>query len=304
MSRPMHPRLLRGAYLVMLTFAAVSAYAGSTEPQQPASQHPAPQLPESRKSGGDDARIASISVVGTAFQVTLASGRVLSNQELTGATLTLVVPGGSTPEEVRIDAVVNDPLDPTGETLIYKMRALDPESGEWVEMCNPDAAGERWAFPMRGQWDSEGYVLSDAGFTLTCGDGSMGKCVRWGYKPWKTLPDGRSLADYHQACVRMVNANYCGDRRTTRDGMLIDYWDDLGIAQPDPDTLHQGLAFEAAWGPNGAICVAHTRVPEHETLDGLSRDCPRLAGRLGPEVCTPSTLERWKEHALLFNRSR
>lgn len=249
-------------------------------------------------------RIASIAVVGTDFRVTLASGRILTGRDLVGAKLALVVPGGTTPEEVHIDAVVNDPLDPSGETLIYKMRAHDPESGEWVELCNPDAAGERWAFPLRGQWDEEGYPRSGGGFTLTCGDGSMGKCVRWGYKPWVTRPDGTRLADYHQACVRMVNANYCGNRRTTRDGMLIDYWDDLGIATPDAHPEAQGLTFEAAWGPNGALCVAHTRVPEHETVDGLNAGCPRLRGRLGPAACSPETIAKAHEHALLFNRSR
>lgn len=256
-----------------------------------------------RTSGSGD-RIVDVSVVGTDFRVTLASRRVLSGRELVGAQLKLVVPGGETPEDVLIDAVANDPLDPSGETLIYKMRALDPQSGRWEELCNPDAAGERWAFPLRGQWDEEGYVISDKGFTLTCGDGSLGKCVRWGYKPWKTLPDGTRLSDYHQACVRMVNANYCGNRRTTSDGMLIDYWDNLGIAQPDPDPGRAGLLFEAAWGPGGAVCVAHTRVPEHETLEGLSRDCPRLKDRLGPDKCSPATAANWKEPVLFFNRSR
>ncbi len=289
MSRPKPVHVLGKACL-----AVVALVAGPARAAGPAAAPP---------PAADD-RIASIAVVGTDFRVTLASGRVLTGRDLAGATLALVVPGGTTPEEVRIDAVVNDPLDPSGETLIYKMRAFDPESGRWGELCNPDAAGERWAFPMRGQWDEEGYVVSDEGFTLTCGDGSMGKCVRWGYKPWKTLPDGTRLADYHQACVRMVNANYCGNRRTTRDGMLIDYWDDRGLAKPDPEAERQGLTFEAAWGPNGAVCVAHTRVPEHETLDGLRGDCPRLAGRLGPETCTPAAAARWNERALLFNRSR
>ena len=30
------------------------------------------------------------------------------------------------------------------------------------------------------------------------------------------------------------------------------------------------MAFEAAWGPDGALCVARTRVPENVTL-GLSQ---------------------------------
>lgn len=249
-------------------------------------------------------KIVDVTVVGTDFRVRLASGRVLSGRDLVGAKLSLTLPGGDEPEQVSIDAVVVDPLDPTGESLLYKMRAVDPESGELVDLCGPDVAGERWAFPLRGQWDDEGYPLSDEGFTLTCGDGAQGKCVRWGYKPWKVLADGTSLAAYHQACIRMVNANYCGNRRTTRDGMLIDYWDNLGIAQPEPDPAQQQLEFEAAWGPNGAVCVAHTRVPEHETLDGLRADCPRLASRLGNEKCSESTAKSWGEPVLLYNRSR
>ncbi|MFN7965991.1 MAG: ADYC domain-containing protein [Acidobacteriota bacterium] len=249
-------------------------------------------------------RIVDVSVVGTDFRVQLSSGRVLSGRDLVGAKLALIVPGGVTPEQVTIDAVVTDPLDPSGETLLYKMRALNPQTGQLEELCEPDAAGERWAFPLRGQWDSEGYPLSDKGLSLTCGDGSQGKCVRWGYKPWKTLPDGTRLFDYHQACMRMVNANYCGNKRTTRDGMLIDYWDALGIAKPEADPQKQGLQFEAAWGPNGAVCVAHTRVPEHETVADLERDCPRLEGRLGPERCSAEAASQWHEPVLLYNRSR
>lgn len=276
---------------------AVAAIALACEPARAAGETSGP-------AAGTEDRIADISVVGTDFRVRLASGRVLTGRDLVGARLKLDVQGGVAPQQVRIDAVVNDPLDPSGETLIYRMRALAPESGQWQELCNPDAAGERWAFPLRGLWDADGYVLSDRGLTLTCGDGAMGKCTRWGYKPWKTLADGTRLSDYHQACVRMVNANYCGDHRTTRDGMLIDYWDTLGIAKPDPEPQRLGLEFEAAWGPNGAVCVAHTRVPEHATLESLRRDCPRLRDRLGPGSCSPETAANWKEPVLLFNRSR
>lgn len=280
--------------LVLTTGAAAAGNAVS----------PAAAPAVSNKADAPDDRIVELAVAGTDFRVRLASGRVLSGRDLVGAELEVVLVGESSPQTVLVDAVSNDPLDPSGETLIYKMRALDPETGRWEELCNPDAAGERWAFPLRGQWDEDGHPVSDQGFTLTCADGSLGKCVRWGYKPWKTLPDGTRLAEYHQACVRMVNANYCGDNRTTRDGMLIDYWDDLGIATADPDPQRMGLTFEAAWGPNGAICVAHTRVPEHETLDGLRLDCPRLAGRLGPQQCTAETAANGEERALLFNRSR
>ena len=39
--------------------------------------------------------------------------------------------------------------------------------------------------------------------------GAIAKCVLWGYRPWATY-NGTPLAQYHQACTRMVRADYCG----------------------------------------------------------------------------------------------
>lgn len=263
-------------------------------------------LPLAGSAGGETAvdRIVAIGVTGTTLEVQLASGKVLAGADLKGATLRLAVPGAQTPQQVRIDDVMVDPMDPDHETLVYRMLAIDPQTGAAQELCDPDPQGQRLAFPVQGQWDAEGYRVSDQGFTLTCSSGAQGKCVRFGYKPWKTLPDGTKLADYHQACVRMVRADYCGNRGTTRDGMLIDYYDRLGIAHPDPGAPAQGLTFEAAWTPTGAACVAHTRVPEHVTLDQLAIECPRLRGRLGPDACTPTTLDKQDGAVLLYNLSR
>jgi hypothetical protein len=247
-------------------------------------------------------RLSSVEVVGTAFRVELTGGRVISGRELAGATLSLVPPGETEPQQVRIDAAVVDPLDPQHETLLYRMQAID-ETGAATEVCDPDARGERWAFPVKGQWDSEGRHISDTGFTLTCSGGAQGKCVRFGYKPWRSLPDGRSLAAFHQACVHMVRANYCGDRGTTRDGMPIDVYDSAGVLERDSSTASDELHFEAAWGTAGAICVAHTRVPANVTLEQLVSECPRLAGRVGDTACTEDVARAADPAALVFNRS-
>lgn len=249
-------------------------------------------------------RIVGIGVTGTTLEVRLASGRVLAGLELKGATLQLVAPGELTPQKVRIDDVIFDPKDSDHETLLYRMQAIDPVTGAATALCNPDASGERWAFPVQGQWDGGGNHISNQGFTLTCGDGAQGKCVRFGYKPWKVLADGTRLADYHQACVRLVRADYCGNKGTTRDGMLIDYYDRLGIVEPDPHPERKGLRFEAAWTAKGAACVAHTRVPENITLEQLGKECPRLVGHLGPEACKPESDPVSKEPVLMYNRSR
>jgi len=98
----------------------------------------------------------------------------------------------------------------------------------------------------------------------------------------------------------MVRADYCGDDQpTTRDDMLIDYYDRLGIAGRDD---RPGLNFEAAWDENGAVCVAHPRVPQNMTLERLAETCPRLRGRLGP-ACTEETADQFGT-PLLMNASR
>ena len=124
-------------------------------------------------------------------------------------------------------------------------------------------------------------------------------CVRFGYKPWKAAPDGRPLLDYFNACVRMLRADYCGDGTpSTRDGTLIDVYDRARIQTPE---LVPGMEFEAAWSPEGAVCVRHTRIKEILTLERLAATCPRLGDRLGP-ACDEAAGRRMG--AILFNRSR
>lgn len=255
-------------------------------------------------AGPSPDRIASIDVEGTVLQVRMASGKVLNVDDLVGATLTLSQPGGSAPMNVRIESIKIDPTDPDHEVMLYHLLAVDPVSHATAELCEANADGERWGFPLRGQWDAEGRHLSDEGYTMTCSDGAQGKCVRFGYKPWKSLADGTPLEPHHQACVRMVRADYCGGHGTTRNGMLIDIYDSIGMLTPDPRAQALGTRFEAAWGPGGAICVAHTRVPENITLEQLASECPRLKDRVGEQVCTPESARAFSDGALLFNNSR
>jgi hypothetical protein len=246
-------------------------------------------------------RIGKTEVIGTAFQVTLTNGKVLTGKELVGATLSLLMPSDAAVHRVRLDDIVTDARDPEGEVLLYKVAVLD--GGTTTELCDMDPDGNRWMFPLEGQWDAEGRMISRSGFTLTCSAGAQGKCVRFGYKPWKTLTDGTDLAVYHSTCVKMVRADYCGDQATTRTGMKIDLYDNLGIQREAESSGKDELSFEAAWGTGGAVCVAHTRVPEKMTLKGLESTCPRLADRLGSS-CTDENarLGRFGQ-ALIFNRS-
>jgi len=248
--------------------------------------------------------IARVEVDGTNFVITLCSGHVLRGADLAGATIGVTLPGRRTASRLRIASVAVDPLDPAGEVLLHRIFVRDPAGGPEEELCEPDPQGERWAFPLRGHWDRQGKHVSAAGFTLTCSAGAQGKCVRFGYKPWKPLEDGSALADYHQACIRLVRADYCGGNGTTCDGMLIEIYDRIGIQRPAASTDAPDLRFEAAWNTEGAVCVAHTRgVPAKMSLQGLAESCPRLRHRLGDAVCSLETFSRFGP-ALLFNGSR
>ena len=101
-----------------------------------------------------------------------------------------------------------------------------------------------------------------------------------------------------------MRADYCRGHGTTRDGMLIDIYDTIGIQDPDPNADAGGVRFEAAWTPLGAASVAHTRVPEHITLEQLGKNCPRLRGRLGEQACTQAQAKLLFPNVLLYNKSR
>ncbi len=239
---------------------------------------------------------ASVEAVGTTLRARLPDGSVREGAALTGAILS-VAAGGQT-IRVKIAGVEPDARDPRGGALLYDFRVVRPDSGE-EPLCAPDPDGRRLGVPLVGRSDPTGILLSSEGpgFELVCTSGAQGKCLRFGYGPWRQTPDGRPMRDWYNACVRLLRGDYCGDGRPyTRDGTWIDLYDRIGVQKSDADPT---LTFEAAWGPDGAVCVAHTRIPDIISLDGLARACPRLAGRLGPNVCNENALG-----GLIFNRSR
>lgn len=240
------------------------------------------------------ATVQNVEIKGTTFLITLDDGQVIAQDQLPGAVL-VIGDGSGQQRRVRIDAVEADPKDPTGEVMLYAFSEQDSANGEWRNLCEPDPAGQRLGFPLAGAFTPDGkYVATPGRFFVTCTSGAEGKCVRFGYKPWRQTPTAGSLTPYYQACVRMVRADYCGDGvGHTRNGTLIDLYDQVGIQQVE---TAPGMTFEAAWGPDGAVCVRHTRLPDELDLDTLVKQCPRLAGRIG-DACEETT------SALLFNRS-
>jgi hypothetical protein len=242
-----------------------------------------------------EAAVVRIEAIGTVFRATLSDGTVKQGKELAGAVLVFEVQGS--PVRIRIASIMPDPGDKTGSVLLHDFRS--DETGE--PLCNPAPDGTRLGFPLPGRTAPDGRLLAaEPGvFELVCTAGAQDKCVRYGYHPWEPAPDGRPMRDYYDACVRMVRADYCGDGRAwTRDGTLIDLWDRLGLQQAESRS-DASFSFEAGWSPNGALCVARTRIPENISLDRLEALCPRLNAM---PVCDEATAHAGG--ALLFNRSR
>jgi hypothetical protein len=139
--------------------------------------------------------------------------------------------------------------------------------------CEADPDGRNLAIP----YPTPGI---GQGFAITCSSGAVGKCFRFGYRPWT----GAQLAHLHAACVRMVRADYSGDDNPwTRNGMQIDIYEDMHTQTSTDDPAQ---AFEAGRNENGAVCVAHVRVKENGSLDDIAAKEPRFAGKLGPVACT------------------
>ena len=230
--------------------------------------------------------VSSISVEGTEIVVELADGRALRSKDLVGATLDVRFEGE--PAKVRIAAVEPDPNDKSKTVWLHTMEGRQAD-GSWNNLCSTGPDGRRQGFPLQGE----------AGLEFTCSAGALGKCVRFGYRPWANGPDGKPLAPQHAACVRMVRGDYGGSGEPwTKDGMLIDVFDPQGIqvADASPD-----LAFEAGWAPDGAVCVHHVRVKENITLAALEEKYPRLKGRTGA-ICTEEFARA--NGAVVLNRSK
>lgn len=227
-------------------------------------------------------QLQGVEAVGTELRLRLPGMRVLAGADLVGAKLTIVDARGGQ-QLIRVDAVEPDPTDEQREIQLYTLSVQEPANGTWSNFCAPGSDGVAKAFPLSGIWTGDGrHVPDEKQFSLICTGGAIGKCVRWGYKPWKTTPAGQSLWAYHQACVRMVRADYGGDGiGHTRDDTPIDFFDQLNIAEPalDPGKL----TFEAAWSPDGAVCVRKPRITEMISLEELERMYPRLKGRTGAD---------------------
>ena len=239
---------------------------------------------------------------GTKLVVSEPTGRRLTDQDLLGATIVATGPNGNE-GYYRIDHVELDNEDRDGDIYLYTFSVRENPSLEWRPLCRPDARGRISGFPLAGSWDEHGNHVADGNVTITCLSGVVGKCVRLGYKPWHSHEGKQSMWDFHQACTRMMRADYCGNGIAhTRNGTPIDVFDRLGIQK---ETVQTDMQFEAAWSSDGATCIVKPRLKDSSwSLEDLVRQCPERFLKNDGKVaeCSPDT-EIPKEEALIFNKS-
>jgi hypothetical protein len=230
----------------------------------------------------------SLSVEGTEFVLTTDKGKILRGLDLVGATLHVDVDGKLL--NVTLAAAQKDDSARGGALFLYEFVTRD-DAGNETALCTPDANGKSLGFPVS---DGRG------GFELACTSGAVGKCVRWGYRPWEERPKGPPFRSLFAACVHMLRADYGGDGHATAvEGTPVYVCDRFGIL---PCAKKPPLRFEAAWGANGATCVARPRIPANVSLNQLRRRYPKLKARLGPRVCTDQSAFRDAD-SILLNRS-
>jgi hypothetical protein len=237
-------------------------------------------------------------VDGTSFVVRAPDGRVLRSPELVGAVLGIAIEGRIA--RVRIDAVERDPEQPRHEVWLHRFSLQQPD-GSFALLCAPGPDGRTQGFPLAGKTLPNGTLdTRDPGvFELACTAGAQAKCVRYGYLPWASAPDGASLLPAHAACVQMLRGDYAGDNSpTTRDGTQVGVGDRWSLRTVEP---REGHPFEAGWDAQGAVCVHHARIRQNVELAALEAKVPRLRGRTGA-ICTPEFARA--QGALILNWSR
>ncbi len=194
------------------------------------------------------------------------TNQVLLGPELAGTILNITMNPGARRVAIKINAVYTDPQNPGSDILLYDASYQAMGSSTWTSVCTDASGNPVPGIPLTNYWNmTSGARIDDSSvITFACVNGAIGKCVRWGYRPWATATkctDGScsqvSLKDYHQACTRMVRADYCGNGTgNTVTGTQIDVYDGLSPQLQSPST---SWPVEAKWTPSGATCIGNTR---------------------------------------------
>jgi hypothetical protein len=195
----------------------------------------------------DDVRIEGSELTG------IVGGEVLGGDDLVGARMSGILSDGHTlPMRIEWAELLPGPSD---DIWAYGVSYAQADGG-WSALCGTGAA-----IALTGTWNlavgeagGGAWTPSSSAFTFGCRGAALAKCVELGYSPWATV-SSTPLRDHHQACTRMMRADYCGDGTAwTKSGTLINLYDNLGI-----QTDSTSWRIDAEWLPDGALCIDKRR---------------------------------------------
>ncbi len=189
---------------------------------------------------------------------------VVQGLDFIGAQISLSGPNGTI--NLRIDNIYIDPANPGGDVYFHQFAVRSANGNTWSSLCRDSNGQPTAAIVLANAWNmtTGARVDSADAVTLACRGAALAKCVEFGYRPWATASsctNGKctqvSLKDHHQACTRMVRADYCGTGTPhTFEGTPIDLYDRLSpVIQAEGTRSLPNWSVEAEWGPNGAVCV-------------------------------------------------
>jgi hypothetical protein len=172
---------------------------------------------------------------------------------------------------MRIDGFMVTSLLGFTDVFLYEVSYIAEGMETFEPLCGVEEDGAPiLAIALAGTWDlGEGvpgggsWIEEPGSFTFACRRYALAKCVEAGYAPWAEpeLNLGGMfvhvpLRPNHQACTRMMRADYCGDGTSyTVNGTAVNFYDDLGIRVDSEPWF-----FEAEWGADGALCAATSRI--------------------------------------------
>lgn len=198
-----------------------------------------------------------------------SAGKKISTERFIGATFEATLDDGVV-LPIRIDDYYSS-SEKSQKHIVYYEVSYETAEG-WRPLCGVDDFGKPVpAVAFNGRWDySQGTetggskITDPLVFTFGCSGFVLAKCAEMGYAPWleawECMPDQRctktTLEAHHQACTRMMRADFCGNGVSyTLDGELINPYDSFGMRLDGLD-----WTFEAEWDQDGAICAARERI--------------------------------------------
>jgi hypothetical protein len=196
--------------------------------------------------------INGMSINGSQLSGVKSNGQAISGAGFVGARMTGTLTSGAS-VALRVDSA-QALAAPSTDVWAYGVSYQLAGTTTWSPMCGSSTT---LAIPLSGTWNlgsgvvgGGSWTASSTRFTFGCRGAALAKCVELGYRPWKSV-NGVSLRNYHQACTRLIRADYCGNGKSwTANGTAINVYDRLNI-----QTDAANYPTDAEWTPAGARCI-------------------------------------------------